>query len=81
VKDERIERSRDECNCRSTGSQFRIGKFKLRPKQFAFVVDQALAHLQMAEPSWQELLRLRLIERDAKESSFSSVIEQCQYIL
>ncbi|KAJ3569279.1 hypothetical protein NP233_g5154 [Leucocoprinus birnbaumii] len=30
----------------------------------------------MAEPSWQELLRLRLIERDAKESSFSSVIEQ-----
>lgn len=31
----------------------------------------------MAEPSWQELLRLRLIERDAAESSFSSVIEQC----
>ncbi|KXN89825.1 Protein tipD [Leucoagaricus sp. SymC.cos] len=30
----------------------------------------------MAEPSWQELLRLRLIERDARESSFSSVIEQ-----
>lgn len=30
----------------------------------------------MAEPSWQELLRLRLINRDAQESSFSSVIEQ-----
>ncbi len=34
----------------------------------------------MAEPSWQELLRLRLINRDAQESSFSSVIEQCLHI-
>jgi hypothetical protein len=31
----------------------------------------------MAEPAWQELLRLRLAERNAKESSFSPVIEQC----
>jgi hypothetical protein len=31
----------------------------------------------MAEPVWQELLRLRLAERNAKESAFSPVIEQC----
>jgi hypothetical protein len=31
----------------------------------------------MAEPAWQELLRLRLVERNAKESAFSPVIEQC----
>jgi autophagy-related protein 16-1 len=31
----------------------------------------------MAEPSWQELLRLRLSERNARESAFSSIIEQC----
>jgi autophagy-related protein 16 len=30
----------------------------------------------MAEPSWQELLRLRLTERNAKESSFAPIIEQ-----
>ncbi|KAI0296574.1 ATG16-domain-containing protein [Russula brevipes] len=30
----------------------------------------------MAEPAWQELLRLRLVERNAKESAFSPVIEQ-----
>jgi len=30
----------------------------------------------MAEPSWQELLRLRLAERNAKESSFAPIIEQ-----
>ncbi|KAJ7597261.1 ATG16-domain-containing protein [Mycena floridula] len=30
----------------------------------------------MAEPLWQELLRLRLTERNAKESAFSPVIEQ-----
>ncbi|KAI0067898.1 ATG16-domain-containing protein [Artomyces pyxidatus] len=30
----------------------------------------------MAEPAWQELLRIRLAERNAKESSFAPVIEQ-----
>ncbi|KAJ6604399.1 ATG16-domain-containing protein [Mycena vulgaris] len=30
----------------------------------------------MAEPSWQELLRLRLAERNARESAFSPIIEQ-----
>ncbi|KAI0005501.1 ATG16-domain-containing protein [Russula compacta] len=30
----------------------------------------------MAEPVWQELLRLRLAERNAKESAFAPVIEQ-----
>jgi len=30
----------------------------------------------MAEPAWQELLRLRLAERNARESAFSPIIEQ-----
>ncbi|KAF8167894.1 ATG16-domain-containing protein [Crassisporium funariophilum] len=30
----------------------------------------------MAEPSWQELLRLRLAERNNKESAFAPIIEQ-----
>jgi len=30
----------------------------------------------MAEPSWQELLRLRLAERNAKECTFAPIIEQ-----
>ncbi|OCH96629.1 ATG16-domain-containing protein [Obba rivulosa] len=30
----------------------------------------------MAEPSWQETLRLRLVERNAKECAYSSIIEQ-----
>ncbi|RDB28664.1 Protein tipD [Hypsizygus marmoreus] len=30
----------------------------------------------MAEPSWQETLRLRLAERNAKESAYASIIEQ-----
>jgi autophagy-related protein 16 len=30
----------------------------------------------MAEPSWQELLRLRLVERNNKESAFAPIIEQ-----
>ncbi|KAI0824174.1 ATG16-domain-containing protein [Trametes gibbosa] len=30
----------------------------------------------MAEPSWQETLRLRLVERNARESSYAPVIEQ-----
>ncbi|KAK7064438.1 ATG16 domain-containing protein [Favolaschia claudopus] len=30
----------------------------------------------MAEPAWQELLRLRLVERNARESAFSPIIEQ-----
>jgi hypothetical protein len=33
----------------------------------------------MAEPSWQELLRLRLTERNAKESSYAPIIEQCTF--
>lgn len=32
----------------------------------------------MAEPSWQELLRLRLVERNNKESAFAPIIEQCK---
>jgi hypothetical protein len=34
----------------------------------------------MAEPVWQELLRLRLAERNAKESAFAPIIEQCVYL-
>ncbi|EMD41677.1 ATG16-like protein [Gelatoporia subvermispora B] len=30
----------------------------------------------MAEPSWQETIRLRLVERNAKESAYASIIEQ-----
>ncbi|KAI0048400.1 ATG16-domain-containing protein [Auriscalpium vulgare] len=30
----------------------------------------------MAEPAWQELLRLRLTERNSKESSFAPIIDQ-----
>ncbi|KAF9028823.1 ATG16-domain-containing protein [Rhodocollybia butyracea] len=30
----------------------------------------------MAEPAWQELIRIRLTERNAKESSYSAIIEQ-----
>ncbi|KAF9455435.1 autophagy-related protein 16, partial [Collybia nuda] len=30
----------------------------------------------MAEPAWQELLRFRLTERNAKESAYASIIEQ-----
>jgi hypothetical protein len=30
-----------------------------------------------AEPQWQELLRFRLAERNAKESAYSHIIEQC----
>jgi len=31
----------------------------------------------MADPPWQDQLRLRLLERNARESSYASVIEQC----
>ncbi|CAK5280124.1 unnamed protein product [Mycena citricolor] len=31
---------------------------------------------KMAEPAWQEVLRLRLTERNVRESSFSPIIEQ-----
>jgi autophagy-related protein 16-1 len=34
----------------------------------------------MAEPAWQELLRLRLAERNSRESSFAPIIEQCMYL-
>ncbi|KIM67111.1 hypothetical protein SCLCIDRAFT_1210590 [Scleroderma citrinum Foug A] len=30
----------------------------------------------MAEPSWQETIRVRLVERNAKQSAFASIIEQ-----
>lgn len=30
-----------------------------------------------AEPAWQELLRLRLVERNSKESAYAHIIEQC----
>ena len=33
--------------------------------------------VDMAEPSWQETLRLRLVERNARESSYAPIIEQC----
>lgn len=32
----------------------------------------------MAEPSWQETLRLRLVERDAKDGAYAGIIEQCK---
>ena len=35
----------------------------------------------MAEPSWQELLRLRLAERNHNESAFAPIIEQCKSTL
>ena len=34
----------------------------------------------MAEPTWQETLRLRLVERNARESSYAPIIEQCTCI-
>ena len=33
----------------------------------------------MAEPAWQEILRVRLVERNARESAYSSIIEQCAF--
>lgn len=39
----------------------------------------ALQAATMAEPVWQETLRLRLVERNAKESSYAPIIEQCAY--
>lgn len=35
----------------------------------------------MAEPLWQELLRVRLTERNAKESAYSPIIEQCTWLV
>ena len=32
---------------------------------------------RMAEPAWQETLRLRLVERNARESTYAPIIEQC----
>ena len=34
---------------------------------------------KMAEPAWQETLRLRLVERNARESTYAPIIEQCAY--
>ena len=33
--------------------------------------------VRMAEPTWQETLRNRLVDRNAKESAYSTIIEQC----
>lgn len=33
----------------------------------------------MAEPTWQETLRNRLVDRNARESAYSTIIEQCMY--
>ena len=35
---------------------------------------------RMAEPTWQETLRLRLVERNARESTYAPIIEQCTCI-
>ncbi len=35
----------------------------------------------MAEPSWQEHLRLRLAERNAREATFKPIIDQCARVL
>ena len=45
------------------------------PRAASFLVHE------MAEPSWQEQLRLRLAERNNKESAFSSIIEQCKPLI
>ena len=34
----------------------------------------------MAEPSWQETIRVRLVERNGKQSAFASIIEQCMFL-
>jgi autophagy-related protein 16 len=33
----------------------------------------------MAEPSWQEVLRVRLAERNEREATFAPFIEQCTF--
>ena len=44
-------------------------------------VSQSITSLSlMAEPAWQELLRLRLADRNSKESSFAPIIDQCMYL-
>ncbi len=40
---------------------------------------QPLFFNTMAEPSWQETLRLRLVERNNRDSAFASIIEQCSW--
>lgn len=35
----------------------------------------------MAEPSWQEQLRLRLSERNAREATYKPIIDQCMSLL
>lgn len=34
----------------------------------------------MAEATWQDTLRLRLVERNNKESAFAPIIEQCTFL-
>ena len=41
------------------------------------LVRTCLHSTPMAEASWQESLRLRLVERNHRESSFAPIIEQC----
>lgn len=45
-------------------------------KHSAVPCDSA-TQAKMGEPSWQETLRLRLVERNARESSYAPIIEQC----
>ena len=46
-----------------------------------FVLLLLVNTADMGEPSWQEMLRLRLVERNAKESAYSPIIEQCTSML
>jgi phage terminase large subunit len=34
----------------------------------------------MAEATWQDTLRLRLVERNNRESAFAPIIEQCTFL-
>lgn len=43
------------------------------------VLDPVPTLSTMAEPFWQEQIRLRLAERNVKQNAFASIIEQCPY--
>ena len=64
-------------------SRFPVPSLPVTP-QFVTGFRISLLHLDgprttlMADPSWQEQLRLRLLERNARESSHASIIEQCR---
>jgi hypothetical protein len=50
-----------------------LALFKLR----AFCLTIHSPSISMAEASWQETLRLRLVERNNRECAFAPIIEQC----